>query len=57
MQAHLLTKRIDPTRVRKLSPIGCEVCSEPATTEVLIDVDNITAVHRYCDTHIRNAEY
>lgn len=54
MQELIRTRPIDPSRTNKLSPISCESCSEIATVEALTELENIIAVHRYCNTCLKS---
>ena len=57
MQTSLLTKRIDPTRVTKLLPLGCEFCAEPACVEIHVDAEYVTRVHRVCEECAKMVEF
>ena len=57
VQRLVIMRRISPARASRLTPIGCELCSEPAPIEVLVDVDTVTRIHRVCEECANKAEF
>ena len=51
----LLTRPISMNKFKQ--PYLCEVCSAGGETEVLVELENVTSMHRFCNPCLSVAEF